>query len=79
MLVDGPRTLGVESLAPGGATLRVQVRTAPGRQDDVARELRRRIQIGLAQRGVRFGGVQRVQLVGGEKAALAAAGTGAVS
>jgi small-conductance mechanosensitive channel len=75
MLVDGPRTLGVESLAPGGATLRVQVRTAPGRQDDVARELRRRIQIGLAQRGVRFGGVQRVQLVGGEKAS-SSSGTG---
>jgi hypothetical protein len=54
----------VESLAPGGATLRVQVRTAPNRQDDVARELRRRIQIGLAKRGVRFGGVQRVELVG---------------
>jgi len=66
MLVDGPRTLGVESLTPGGATLRVQVRTAPNRQDDVARELRRRIQMGLAQRGVRFGGVQRVELVGHE-------------
>jgi small conductance mechanosensitive channel len=66
MLVDGPRALGVESLAPGGTTLRVQVRTAPGRQDDVARELRRRIQVGLAQHGVRLAGVQRVQLVGGE-------------
>jgi hypothetical protein len=30
----------------------------------VARELRRRIQIALAKRGVRFGGVQRVELVG---------------
>ncbi len=66
MLVDGPRTLGVESLAPGGATLRVQVRTAPSRQDDVARELRRRIQMALTQRGVLFGGVQRVELVGNE-------------
>jgi moderate conductance mechanosensitive channel len=79
MLVDGPRTLGIESLAPAGATLRVQVRTAPGRQDDVARELRRRIQMGLAKRGVRFGGVQRVELVGSEKAPDAAPATGTVS
>ena len=64
MLVDGPRALGVESLAPAGATLRMQVRTAPNRQDDVARELRRRIQMALTQHGVRFGGVQRVELVG---------------
>ena len=74
MLVDGPRPLGVESLTPAGAILRVQVRTVPGRQDDVARELRRRIQMGLAQRGVRFGGVQRVQLVGSEPAVQASAG-----
>src|SRR4029077_21176136 len=45
MLLDGPRVLGVESLAPNGTTVRLQVRTAPTRQDDVARELRRRIQI----------------------------------
>jgi small-conductance mechanosensitive channel len=64
MLVDGPRALGVESLTPAGATLRIQVRTAPNRQDDVARELRRRIQMALSQHGVRFGGVQRVELVG---------------
>jgi small conductance mechanosensitive channel len=42
-LVDGPRVLGVESLAASGTMLRVQVRTIPNRQDDVARELRRRI------------------------------------
>ncbi len=42
-LVDGPRVLGVDSLGPAGATLLVQLRTAPLRQDDVARELRRRI------------------------------------
>jgi small conductance mechanosensitive channel len=42
-LVDGPRVLGVDALGPAGATLLVQLRTAPLRQDDVARELRRRI------------------------------------
>ena len=64
MLLDGPRVLGVESLAPNGTTVRLQVRTAPTRQDDVARELRRRIQIELAGRGIQLGGLQRMQLVG---------------
>jgi moderate conductance mechanosensitive channel len=69
MLLDGPRVLGVESLAPNGTTVRLQVRTAPTRQDDVARELRRRIQIELAGRGIQLGGVQRMQLVGSEREA----------
>ena len=67
MLLDGPRVLGVESLAPNGTTVRLQVRTAPTRQDDVARELRRRIQIELAEHGIQLGGVQRMQLVAGER------------
>ena len=67
MLLDGPRVLGVESLAPNGTTVRLQVRTAPTRQDDVARELRRRIQIELAGRGIQLGGLQRMQLVAAER------------
>jgi small-conductance mechanosensitive channel len=67
MLLDGPRVLGVESLAPNGTTVRLQVRTAPTRQDDVARELRRRIQIELAGRGIQLGGLQRMQLVSAER------------
>jgi moderate conductance mechanosensitive channel len=63
MLVDGPRVLGVESLASNGTTVRLQVRTAPTRQDDVARELRRRMQIELAGRGIQLGGVQRMELL----------------
>ena len=69
MLLDGPRVLGVESLAPNGTTVRLQVRTAPTRQDDVARELRRRIQIELADKGIQLGGLQRMQLVGSEREA----------
>jgi small conductance mechanosensitive channel len=65
-LLDGPRLLGVESLGPAGATLRLQARTAPGRQDDVARELRRRIHNTFAARGLRLDVVQRVQLIGEE-------------
>jgi small conductance mechanosensitive channel len=65
-LIDGPRLLGIESLTAAGATLRLYARTAPNRQDDVARELRRRIHMALAARGIRLDGVQRVQLVGQE-------------
>jgi small-conductance mechanosensitive channel len=64
MLLDGPRVLGVESLAPNGTVVRLQVRTAPNRQDDVARELRRRIQTEFVERGIQHGGLQRMQLVG---------------
>lgn len=35
-LVDGPRLLGVESLAASGATLRLHARTAPNREDGAA-------------------------------------------
>ncbi len=67
-LVDGPRVLGVESLSVSGATLRLQLRTAPNRQDDVARELRRRIKSRLGQEHIRLSSVQRVELVGGPEA-----------
>ncbi len=66
VLVEGPRTLGVESFGPAGATLRLQLRTVPGRQDDAARELRRRIQNRFEQEHIRWGGVQRVEIVGNE-------------
>jgi small conductance mechanosensitive channel len=44
-IVDGPRVLGVQDYGRSGPTLRVRVRTTPLRQDEVARELRRRIQM----------------------------------
>lgn len=66
VLVDGPRALGVESLGPAGATLRLQLRTVPGRQDDAARELRRRIQNRFEQEHIRWGGVHRVEVMGNE-------------
>jgi small conductance mechanosensitive channel len=64
VLVDGPRVLGVETFGPVGATLRLQLRTVPGRQDDAARELRRRIQNRFEQEHVRWGGVQRIEVIG---------------
>ncbi len=62
-LVEGPRVLGVESLSLSGTALRIQVRTAPGRQDDVARELRRRIKTRFEEMRISLAGVQRVELV----------------
>jgi len=41
--------LGVESLTLDGTVLRLQVRTALNRKDDVARELRRRIKLAFEQ------------------------------
>lgn len=64
VLVDGPRVLGIETFGPAGTTLRLQLRAVPGRQDDAARELRRRIQIRFEQDHIRWGGVQRVEIVG---------------
>ena len=62
-LIDGPRVLGYETLAPAGATVRVQVRTVPLRQNEVARELRRRIVARFAQEGVGIASEHRVVLV----------------
>jgi small-conductance mechanosensitive channel len=44
--------LGVQQYDQMGATLRLQVRTAPTRQDEVCRELRRRIQIEFQRQGI---------------------------
>jgi moderate conductance mechanosensitive channel len=51
-LIDGPRVLGVESVALDGVVLRLQVRTIVGRKDDVARELRRRIKMAFEESGI---------------------------
>jgi moderate conductance mechanosensitive channel len=52
VVVDGPRVLGVESLALDGTVLRLQVRTVLNRKDDVARELRRRIKIAFEESSI---------------------------
>jgi len=75
VLVDGPRALGVESFGTAGVTLRLQLRTVPGRQDDAARELRRRIQSRFEQEHIRWGGVQRVEVIGADSLQSSAAAT----
>jgi small conductance mechanosensitive channel len=55
-LVDGPRVLGVQAYDHGGTTVRLQVRTVPTRQDEVCRELRRRVQMELQRQGIAVAG-----------------------
>jgi small-conductance mechanosensitive channel len=61
-LVDGPRILGVQAFDRSSSTVRLQVRTAPTRQDEVSRELRRRIQIEFQRQGLPLSSVQRFEL-----------------
>jgi small conductance mechanosensitive channel len=62
-LVDGPRILGLHSYDQHASTVRMQVRTAPSRHEDVARELRRRIQLEFQKQGIALYNVQHVELV----------------
>jgi len=62
-LVDGPRILGLQSFDQTACTVRLQVPTAPSRTKDVARELRRRIQLEFQRQGVPLYNVHRVELV----------------
>jgi moderate conductance mechanosensitive channel len=61
-LVDGPRILGIQQFDRTSSTVRLQVRTAPTRQDEVARELRRRIQLEFQKQGIPVSTVQRIEL-----------------
>ncbi|HWZ98549.1 MAG TPA: mechanosensitive ion channel family protein [Candidatus Dormibacteraeota bacterium] len=71
-LVDGPRILGVQSLDRSATLVRLQARTAPTRQDEVARELRRRIHLELQRRGIPVSSVQRIELMGATELAAEA-------
>jgi len=51
VLIDGPRVLGIQEYGPA-CTLRLQVRTAPMRQDEVCLELRRRVQLEFQRHGI---------------------------
>ena len=61
--MDGPRVLGVQRLDRLTCVIRLQVRTAPTRQDEVARELRRRIQIEFQRQSIPASAVQRIEPV----------------
>jgi small-conductance mechanosensitive channel len=63
-IVDGPRILGVQSYDRLASTVRLQVRTAPTRQDEVSLELRRRIQTEFQKQGLPLSSAQRIELAG---------------
>jgi len=78
-LVDGPRILGVQNFDRSSSTVRLQVRTAPTRQDEVARELRRRIQVEFQKQGIPISSVHRIELGGVSHSSQEAAQTDAGS
>jgi small-conductance mechanosensitive channel len=63
-VVEGPRVLGIESLSLDGTVLRLQVRTALNRREDVARELRRRIRMAFEESHVPLGATYKVMVQG---------------
>jgi moderate conductance mechanosensitive channel len=63
-LVDGPRVLGIESMTLDGTVIRMQVRTVLNRQDDVARELRRRIKLAFEESEIILSHTHKVSLQG---------------
>jgi len=72
-LMDGPRVLGVHAYDQNASVVRLQVRTAPTRQDEGSRELRRRIQLEFQRQGIPVSSVQRVELAAASAAAPEAA------
>jgi small conductance mechanosensitive channel len=71
-LVDGPRILGVQNFDRNATTVRLQVRTMPNHQDEISRELRRRIHVEFQRQGIPVSIVQRLELAGPPMAAQAA-------
>jgi small conductance mechanosensitive channel len=63
-LVDGPRILGVQAYNRDATVVRLQVRTAPTRQDEVSRELRRRIQLEFQRLNIPLASVHRLEFSG---------------
>ncbi|GAA4509762.1 mechanosensitive ion channel family protein [Actinoallomurus oryzae] len=52
MIIDDPTVWGVQALSSDGMVVRVVCKTAPGRQSDVARELRERVKKAFDSAGV---------------------------
>jgi small-conductance mechanosensitive channel len=52
-LMDEPEIWGVEGLGPASATIRLGLKTRPSKRDEVARELRARVDEAIEQAGIR--------------------------
>jgi moderate conductance mechanosensitive channel len=64
VLIDGPRVLGIQEYGPAACTLRLQVRTAPMRHEEVCRELRRRIQLEFQRHGIALANFRGIDSAG---------------
>jgi small conductance mechanosensitive channel len=52
-ILEAPTMQGIDKVAAGNVTLRLTMKTMPGKQSDIARELRRRIKNALDQAGIK--------------------------
>jgi small conductance mechanosensitive channel len=52
-IIEEPLMLGVDKLSAAGITLRLLAKTAPNKQSDVGRELRRRVKLAFDQEGIK--------------------------
>ena len=55
-IIEKPAIVGIERMTNAVVTIRLSVRTLPGKQADVAHEWRRRIKDTFDREGIRFGG-----------------------
>jgi small-conductance mechanosensitive channel len=74
-LVDGPRVLGVHAYDRNGSVVRVQMRTLPMRNEEISRELRRRIQLAFQREGIPLSSVLRLELTNPKQVAASTAST----
>jgi len=68
-LVEGPRVLGVQGYDRNASVVRLQLKTLPLRQEEISRELRRRIQIEFQKQGIPMASVLRYELASARQAA----------
>jgi len=63
-IVDGPRVLGVQDYGLGATVIRLALKTLPTRQEEVSRELRRRIQLEFQKNGIPVASVTKMGSTG---------------
>ncbi len=61
-LIDKPQTLGVEKLGENALTVRLIAKTAPGEQEEVSRELRRRLAVRFSRERIEMASPQTIWL-----------------
>jgi moderate conductance mechanosensitive channel len=67
LLLDDPEVWGVEGLSPASVTIRLAVKTRPFRRDDVARELRARVDETIERAGIPLPAAAEAVLISGSQ------------